>query len=426
MKHKIWIVILLSMLFATLTCFIPDIRADPSIIIDDYVLTPSVFMPGDVGTLKLTIKNAEATNTRTSTTTSGSTSTVYTYGRGAEFNDIWINEVSDGNGKEIRASLNYEDTGYLAPSASFDITFKIIVDQGITEGIYFPTVGIDIDLYTDVTFPIPINVSNETISLLSTSVPSKISKSGSTQITFTAVNSRESKLSNIIITPKTIEGVEFTPESVFIESINSHSSEDLSFSLKPIEKGIKNLTFNISYENGNNIHTSSINKTVEIIDNLDVGSIFTSIPKSIKKGESSRITLEVYNAKTEAITGVMMTPISDTTILPSQYFIGAMDPDDVFSASFDIFTDNLEYGNHTVEFEVSFKQGNDYYNTPTISTSFSVGKNAGSSFQRAESTSSEIQSQSDLLMTCLPVLLIIIIIIVSIFIWKWKNRRKSP
>ena len=425
MKYKGLLAMTVILSFATISCFVPNISADPSIIIDDYELSPSVFMPGDSGTLKLTIKNAETTNTIASTSTSGSSSTVYTDTRGAEFNNIWIIAASDSHGKKVKASLNYEDTGCLAPSASFDITFKIIAEAGISEGLYFPVVRIDIDTYTDVSFPIPIYVSNATIDLISTSVPSKISESGSTQITFTAVNNGDSTLNNIVVTPKTIEGIEFTPESVFIESIDSQSSEDVTFSLKPIEKGIKNLSFDISYKNGNNIHTSSVNETIEIIDTLDVGSVFTSIPKSIKKGESSRITLEVYNAKTESITGVMVTPISDTTILPSQYFIGSMDPDDVFSASFDIYTDNLDYGNNTIEFEVSFKQGNEYYKTPTISTMFTVGKSAGSNFQSSESTSTEMQ-QPDILGACLPVILVIVIIIVVVFLWKWKKRRNPP
>jgi len=426
LKYKGLLVILITLLFTTLSCFFPNVSADPSIIIYDYELSPEVFMPGDSGTLTLTIKNAEPTNTYI--TTSGSSSysnNVHTDTIGAEFNNIWITAAEDNHGKQVKASLNYEDTGYLAPATSFEITFKIIAEAGITEGLYFPTVGIDIEYYTDVTFPIPVNVSNATIDLISTSVPSKISKSGSTQITFTAVNNRDSTVDNIVVTPVTIDGVEFTPESVFIESINSDSSEDITFSVKPIESGVKNLSFSISYKNGYNIHTSSFNETIEIIDTLDVGSLFTSLPKSIKKGESSRITLEVYNAKTESITGVIVTPISNTTVLPSQYFIGSMDPDDVFSASFDIFTDDLYYGNNTIEFEVSFKQGNEYYKTPTISTMFSVGKSDGSDFQRSESTSAGMQSQPDILGTCLPVILLIVIIIVVVFLWKWKKRRNS-
>jgi hypothetical protein len=123
----------------------------------------------------------------------------------------------------------------------------------------------------------------------------------------------------------------------------------------------------------------------------------------------------------------MVTPISNTTILPSQYFIGAMEPDDVFSASFDIFTDDLDYGNNTIEFEVSFKQGNEYFKTPTISSSFLVVEGEGSSFQPNEGTSGEVQGQpfGDILGICLPVIIVIIALIAVVILWKWKKRRKA-
>ena len=102
-----------------------------------------------------------------------------------------------------------------------------------------------------------------------------------------------------------------------------------------------------------------------------------------------------------------------------------MDPDDVFSASFDIYTDNLDYGNNTIEFEVSFKQGNEYYKTPTISTTFSVGKNEGTNFQRSESTSADMQNQPDILGICLPVIIAIVAIIAIVILFKWKKRRNN-
>lgn len=351
---------------------LPTICADPSIIIYDYELTPQIFMPGDSGTLKLTIKNAETTNTVTRTTTGSSTTTVYTDTVGATFNNIWIVAASDSYSKKVKATLNYEDTGYLAPSASFDITFKMIAEAGITEGLYFPTVRIDIDTYTDVSFPIPINVSNATVDLISTSVPSKLSVSGSTGITLTAVNNRAASIDGVKITPQETTGIEFMPSSIFIGSMSSYDSEDVIFSIKPTETGGKNLSFNIDFKNGDNLHTQTLTIPIEIVETLDVAPVFYSIPSSIEKGKSTRIRLEVFNAKTSGITGVIVTPITDAKMSPSQYFIGAMDSDDVFSASFDMYTDGLEIGNYTIGFKVSFKQGEDYYETPTVSSSFEI------------------------------------------------------
>ena len=78
---KIFIILLLTNLL-----IIPIIRADPAVIIDSYELYPEVFMPGDTGTLKLTIKNAETTNTVQHSSTIGSDTTVRTDTVGATIN----------------------------------------------------------------------------------------------------------------------------------------------------------------------------------------------------------------------------------------------------------------------------------------------------------------------------------------------------
>ena len=75
-------ILLVSILITSQTCV-----SDPSIIIYDYELAPSVFMPGDSGTLKLTITNAETTNTVSKTTVSGPSTTVSTDTVGAIFTD---------------------------------------------------------------------------------------------------------------------------------------------------------------------------------------------------------------------------------------------------------------------------------------------------------------------------------------------------
>jgi len=421
-KIKILLLLLILNIF-----IMSSVSADPTLIIEDYYFTPNVFMKGDSGLLTLKITNAETTNTFQQTTASGSTTTTRTYTVGAFINNIWIVYDSDSNGSKIKAVSNHEDVGSLAPGSSIYINFEMIAEKNITEGLYFPVVRIDIESFDDVQFPIPIKVSNEKVDVLLTDVPSRISKSGSTLITVTVVNNRKNPVDGVSITPQYADGVEFTPNSIYIGALETGESSDVSLSLKPSKIGFFNITFNINFKNGDNIHTQTCTFPLEIIDILDVGSVFTSIPRSIQKGSSSRITLEVYNAKTEEITGVIVTPISDAIVLPSQYFIGSMDPDDVFSASFDIFTENISYGNHTIEFEVSFKQGNEYYKTPTISMSYAVVEGQGSNFQLYDRTNGQSQGVPEMNIwgVCLPVIIAIALIISAIILYKIKKKRSK-
>jgi hypothetical protein len=383
-------------------------RADPTILIESYELTPEVLMPGDLGILRLTVKNAETTNTIQKTTTSGSDTTIRTDTVGATINNIWIVAAEDGT-KKVKATDNYEDIGDLAPASSITVDFKIQASENITEGIYIPTVRIDVQTYQDVQYPIPIQVSNETVDLLLTDVPSKISISGSTLFTFTAINRRENTVEEVTIVPLDTSLVSYSPNNVYIGSLEADASSEASFSIQPNELGRQNLSFEIHFENGDNEHIETISIPVEVIELLDVAPVFINIPSQVEKGKSSRVTLEVYNAKSESISGVIVTPLTEAAVSPSQYYIGSMDADDVFSATFDVSADGLDYGNYSLAFKVSFKQGSSYYETPTISSSFEVIPLSNSA------------SGSGLLLTVGVVVLLFIFVVLVYFIW-WKRR----
>jgi hypothetical protein len=431
MNKIIMTTIITTLIFSALmSLYIPTVQANPAVMISQYQLSPEILMPGDTAVLTLQVKNAETVATQTSTSASGGETTIIVHTLGVDINKIWIDPATSGT-KQIRATASYTDIGYLAAGASIEVSFKLLVDKNMSEGIYFPVVNVDVSGGTDVIYPLLVKISNASVDLLPTSVPSKISKGGTTELTVTAVNKRENALQEVIITPHG-DGVEFAPQSYFIGSLAAETSEDVVFSAKPIETGGSNISFSVSYTNGDNLHTNSLIVPFSVIEALDVAPIITNFPLSITKGGSSRISIEVYNAKTEKITGVLVTPICNATVIPSQYFIGSMDPDDVFSATFDIYADTVGYGTQIIGFKVSFKQGNDYYETPLVSKSFSVVSGPGQSYQSSGSSSSTsgssgLSQTSSLLTTCLAplIIIIVVIIVVVLFYMRRKKRRKA-
>ena len=431
MKKIITTTIISTLIFSALiSLYIPNVQASPAVMISQYQLSPEILMPGDNAVLTIQVKNAETVATQTSTSASGGETTTTIHTLGVDIDKIWIDPATSG-GKQIRATASYTDIGYLAAGASIELNFKLLVDKNMSEGIYFPVVNIDVSSGTDVIYPLLVKVSNASVDLLPTSVPSKISKGGTTDLTVTAVNKRENAVEEFTITPHG-DGVEFVPQSYFIGSLAKATSENVVFSTKPIETGGSNISFSVSYKNGDNLHTNSLIAPLSVIEALDVAPIITNFPISITKGGSSRISIEVYNAKTEKITGVLVTPICNATVIPSQYFIGSMDPDDVFSASFDIYADTVGYGTQFIGFKVSFKQGNDYYETPLVSKSFTVVSGVGQSYQSSGSSSSTsgssgLSQTSSLLTTCLtPLIIMIVVIIVVVLLYmRRKKRRKA-
>jgi hypothetical protein len=422
----------ITYLILILTIISPMISAEPSIVVTDYYIYPSVFMPGDRGILTLTIQNTETQSTTTETYGDETDSITIIESIGAVINKIWINPDYDENGRKIKSATGttgYKDFGNIAPGAIFKVSFELIAEENISEGYYFPDLRIDLEKesYEDISFPIELRVSNETVDLISTNVPTKISIGGSTDISFSIVNKRKNTIDSIIISSGDDNDLNFSPNSIFIGSLEPGESSDILLSINPDAMGKKNLSLNLSYLNGYNQHYENYNIPIEIIDVLDVAPILTDIPSSIKKGKSARIGLEVYNAKTEPITGVIITPITDATLIPSQYFIGAMDPDDIFSASFDIYTDMLDFGNHSIKFKVSFKQGSEYYETPYISHLFRVVSVDGTSYQSSANGDSESTGvfSDDIYNICIIVIPIIFVIIIIFIIWRWKKGRKN-
>ena len=429
MKTIVTATMTLLLVIGMMTIVLPTAHAsDPAIIISQYQLSPEILSPGDTAILSLTVRNGEMTATESTTSVNGGGTTTTVHTLGATIHAISIIPAQSG-GRQIRATQEYDDLGFLAAGTSIEVSFTLLVDQNMSEGVYYPLVDIDVGTDTDIQYPLLVKVSDAAVTLLPTSIPSKVSRGGTTDLTITAVNTRGNSVNDITITPQG-DHVEFVPQSYYLGSLASATSRDIVFSLKPSEMGVSNLTFTMTYKNGDNLHESTLVAPITVIDALDVAPIITGFPISITKGGSSRITIEVYNAKTEKITGVLITPICDTTVIPSQYFIGAMDPDDVFSASFDIYADSEGFGTHTISFMVSFKQGNDYYETPLVSKSFEVVSGKGVSYLASGSASSQSTATTagaPALMTCVLsfVVVIVIIVVIVLFYMRWRKRRQA-
>jgi len=368
MKYSLKITISIIILFLT----IPTCLADPALLISSYEMTPSILMPGDSAELKVTITNAETTATTTTTAYYGSLPTIVTVEtNAARIENIWVTPDGDGS-NTIRPNDNIPSIGDLAPGASVTVSFLMTAHENISEGLYYPILNVDVKTYQDVQYPIPIRVSDLSASILAKNVPSKISTSGSTPITLTAVNKRESTVEDVTVTAESNGNLRISPQTIYLGTMDQETSEDIMFYLQPTELGSYNVTFTMTYRNGENIHSDLAHFPIEVITNSDVSPVIYSMPKTIPINSTERISLEVYNAKTEDITGAIVVPETDMTISPSQYFIGAMGPDDVFTATFDLSAEDIELGAHSISFKVIFKQDNEYFESPVVARSIQI------------------------------------------------------
>jgi len=127
----------------TITCFLtclslvlilvplPVLAENPSVMIADFTVTPSVLLPGDIGTITATIKNtATSANIRENTLTIG--------GDIVKVTDINVNiESVHLDSKDVEViSGNFKQVGEIGPGQSIPITF--LIRAPARDGIYFP------------------------------------------------------------------------------------------------------------------------------------------------------------------------------------------------------------------------------------------------------------------------------------------------
>jgi hypothetical protein len=405
MKKIIPILILTTCLLSSL----PVEAVNPAIIVQTYSLSPEVLLPGDSAVLTISIFDAEVAATETTIEGSSQFDMITTIRTlGVKIEEVSIVAAGIGS-KKIQASRSFTDVGVVGPGSLIPITFELTSHKNMTPGLYFPKVRIEFQGYDPILFPIPVRITDEEVKLSKTIVPSKLSISGSSDITLSVINHLTGMINGVQIAPSDMQNISVSPESVYLGSMFPASSQDVHFSLNPLEMGDATITFDLTYRNGNNQHTQQLLIPFTIIEVLDVAPVLNRFPSSVPKGTIERVSVEVYNAKTEEITGVIVTPITDVPISPAQYFIGSMNPDDVFSASFDVDTTSLDLQDYAIAFKVSFKQDSEYYETPVVSSSFEV-------------TTQQQSNQEPSILIPLGILIVIILIIMFFYLRRRKRR----
>ena len=331
----------------------------PAVMITSYTVEPQALMPGDTGTITVTIQNTDtqASETTTTTTTSGSTVTTSTIS--AEIDTIQLISRS----REIEwlqegtTRTEYLSVGSLGPGESITISIPIKAGAYAPEGTYFPEVYIDVRNGDDVRFPVRVNVDSSEVKLLVKDIPSEISLSESKGIAIVVANNRPNAVNGVNVYVKSSnDDFEFKPAGIFIGSLGAYGEKVVNFTLTPLLEGDKNIHFEVEYKNGENVHSSELASSIVVKSSSDVKLILVNAPEFVLKGDVARIDFDVANGMTKDIKAVSVVPaIGDLRIFPSEYFIGDMEVGDVFSASFDLHTTNLEVGEIAIPFKLEFK-----------------------------------------------------------------------
>ena len=152
MNKLLWLIICLSVLLVFLP--FPVLAANPTVIIAEYKVTPTVLQPGDIGTITAIIRHtASIANVRENIQSSASEIITST--------DINVNiESVQLESKDVEViSGNFKQVGEIGPGQSIPITF--LIRAPTKDGIYFPEIWIDVTGGESVRQPIPVNVNTQ-------------------------------------------------------------------------------------------------------------------------------------------------------------------------------------------------------------------------------------------------------------------------
>jgi hypothetical protein len=143
-------------LFGLIVLFVPTVHADtPTVTITDYKVTPSVLMPGSMGTITVTIKNT-ASSASISERTGPLSPDMSGTTKVTDINVYIENVHLEGKGIDV-LSDDFERIGDLGPGQSTTITFSIHAPE--KSEMYFPEVWIDTSGGRSTRYPVPVNVN---------------------------------------------------------------------------------------------------------------------------------------------------------------------------------------------------------------------------------------------------------------------------
>src|SRR5512137_664831 len=177
------------------------VLTSPTVMVSNYQTSPAVFMPGDTGTLTVTISNTAQSAKILENT--GTVSGGFATSKSTDINLFIENVHLEGNGIVV-TSADFERLGELGPGQSVPVTFLIQAPE--KDGIYFPEVWVDIKSGTSTRYPVPVNVNTHIAVakkpglIMKKTLPESVVPGDDFTVTLTIANDGESRADDLSVT----------------------------------------------------------------------------------------------------------------------------------------------------------------------------------------------------------------------------------
>ena len=237
-------------------------------------------------------------------------------------------------------SDTYTTVIHLGPGSTMTYLFQI--SPNTPDGTYFPVFTVSTIEAGSISYPFQLEVDSKNLSAAITDKPDNFSLGTKDKVNVSIVNPRNGPLDNVIITPSG-DGLDITPSQKYISTLAPGSSQDVSFQVTPHQAS--DLTFHISYQNGNNAHATDLVLPVNLgVNKLAAVPVINNLALTTQ-GTSYELTGDVNNAGITDAEAMVITVRSPAhPVEPyARYAIGSLASDDFSSFTLTFASTDLSY-----------------------------------------------------------------------------------
>ena len=363
-----------------LLCFCGAAAADSTtpatLEIVDFTMSPATLMPGDSGTVSVTLVN---------------TGTVP-----ASINKASIKESS---GIKTTYTDYYNAFGNIAPGNSVTITLP--VEAGEEIGTFYPVFYIDFNngmSYLKHPFAVVVDDAGVDISL--TTVPESFAESGSEPITVTLSNNMKNAVTSVSVTAKG-PGVSCKEGTVPVGTLAAGESKAVKMTVKTNDASA--VILEVTYSNGANKHTETVSIPAGEGATTTMPELIVTNVRVEKTGSYYTLKADVNNAGFFTAEGLRITSENGGDVGPySVYVVGSLDSDDL--AGFELTFEKPKDG--VLKLNLIYKDSTGTYFT-----------------EHAEITVSNHMVENDAGMT--PVIIVVVIVIAAAAVFVVVRKKKA-
>jgi len=301
------------------------------------------------------------------------------------------NLLSASNDISIVKEDKWQTMSYI--SAGNSITYTFLVTVNGMDGKYFSLFSVETSEEENLHYPITFEVDSEDLHAAISKEPETFTLDSEESVNLSLINPRDGAIKSIYITTSD-SGTDITPRETFISGLDANSMVEVPFAITPHQA--TNVTFNISYQNGDVKRYATVVLPVDVGNAKDAAVPVINNLALTSSGSTYDLTGDIANSGVTDANGVVVTvglPAKGTGTYP-EYAVGSLASDD--SSSFEVTFTCTDLSSVPLVIKWKDSAGTDFSVTKTIdlTTYSSAGGMPSDSTGTTSSTKSSSSSSS--------------------------------